>query len=1508
MVTVNQQQLQNVTQAQMYIQQQRQALQSAREQVSQFQPRVQQTQQQLRQATMQSQAGIRAYEAPRVQAQQQAFEEIGAAETGFETQVAQYEPGEASAPYLDTAYQQVVEAVKPTVAGLQSEIQSFQQARLDMAKDGISSSESERYQYFGDRIAELQARLAPYENILTSPKSEAVKQYYSGQAEAQSQYEGAVMGMGALKSSPVMGQVEYSQSLMADILAKAGAGDQSYISLLGSGKIAGAEQAVSAYSKSLADIQTAMPIEGFKAPSGKIYLASEERPLTFGYEKVYVDPRTKTAIQDLEVYYQQNNIPFSAGQAQPISQIFTGKAGTTKEMAAALDWGARASDIKGLGEVSPEMKALQQVYPLAGTKIYDLPNISKILGTGKAQVYDWSKLPAELRPGYVMPSYKVSPETRAKVIAGAKTYAGITALPYMLAGALTKEAATKTYDFFKGVDLSKGKAQVYDWSKLPAELRPGYKREQVTTEWGKKYGKATRDAFGKIFTVEGATEIGGSMLEMAKTTGRYWSTAINKGVDIVASPFTVSSYAIRERLGVPERFGIRTPSGKVYGPYMGNPMLASDYFKAYEMNVEPSLIAGTKYIPTQFGKDVYTFGLGLVPKSSAGVAGTYLGLKAFSAISKVPALAKLTGASFTGSGLYSGYQYTQATTPEARVQYAGATVMGLLPAAYSSGKFVKTKFYDVNPTFLTKKGITEYEELTYLLGSKTKALRSIGSEAIGNVFSITPKQTGIIPTKKGKLFNIRTGETVQAGEDLLVALRSSKKPNIFTSRGGKTYATPFDVSYKRGIYVPGKGYQIQDIKVSDKILQRIDLGKNIFESKGFGKAYSTIGKGLRKVTSEMNIYKPSGKYSISPVKTKSRLEQFFVVTGTSTVGKEKAFVVSTVKNLKNIKKLGMQPVESDLAKTFEVKFTGKKGSEIVRLYTGTSSENIPNILQKGLKPTGKLKEVYLTSDIGSAKGFAARTVYWKGSPKPGTVPKVLEVNIPKSELSKLFLKRGTGIGGVEEVTVRKIPSKYISDVISSTPPKQPASIGQGIATAFDRPQMVFTGIGEAKFSGIRKATLTMPSGGEKGTIKVLQLVPGRKGIGGGAGKSYITKVDIKTGKGMLEGKEQEVWTYLTSGKERSVVYPKSGKGVLVTSKTLDIYRTKAPNLGGGGGGRGGLPGGDEGFGGGGGGAGFDSGFGINRFGDFNKKMVPTMFEQEIIMSGNEAALQARMPVSLKISAPQYISAPQVKSFGAVGVTGIAIGTTRALTQIKAPVMTMIKSPVMTMIKSPVMTMIKSPVMTMIKSPVMTMIKSPVMTMIKSPTMIMTKAPVMTMIKSPVMTMVKTQVMTQVKAPVTVQAMARSMVKTPTAVKPIIPRPIPRILYVPLPGWMGRRKTLAQPKAPKPETGYTFQVRRRKKYEAPLAISVSKETAFALGARKTMGEAVATFKIVPTYRRATPTQLRPSTLQRALFRPGKKPGEFVQKERFRIVTPGEVRQISYKGAAARRGGSKKGKWF
>jgi len=190
---------------------------------------------------------------------------------------------------------------------------------------------------------------------------------------------------------------------------------------------------------------------------------------------------------------------------------------------------------------------------------------------------------------------------------------------------------------------------------------------------------------------------------------------------------------------------------------------------------------------------------------------------------------------------------------------------------------------------------------------------------------------------------------------------------------------------------------------------------------------------------------------------------------------------------------------------------------------------------------------------------------------------------------------------------------------------------------------------------------------------------------------------------------------------------------------------------------------------------------------------------------------------------------------------------------------------------------------------------------------MIKSPVMTQVKAPVMAMVKTQVMTQIKAPVMVQARAPATARTPTTIRPIIPRSPPKVPYS-TSGMMGRRKVQTQPKAPKIETGYTFQVRRRKKYEAPLAISVSKEAAFALGARKTMGEAAATFKIVPTYRRATPTQLRPSTLQRAFFRPGKKAGEFVQKERLRIVSPGEVRQISYKGAAARRGGSKKGRWF
>ena len=102
-----------------------------------------------------------------------------------------------------------------------------------------------------------------------------------------------------------------------------------------------------------------------------------------------------------------------------------------------------------------------------------------------------------------------------------------------------------------------------------------------------------------------------------------------------------------------------------------------------------------------------------------------------------------------------------------------------------------------------------------------------------------------------------------------------------------------------------------------------------------------------------------------------------------------------------------------------------------------------------------------------------------------------------------------------------------------------------------------------------------------------------------------------------------------------------------------------------------------------------------------------------------------------------------------------------------------------------------------------------------------------------------------------------------------------------------------------EKGFTVQVKRRGKFGAPLPISVPKAEAFAIGARAVTTTAAATFKIVGAKGPLRPTGIRPTLKEIAVIRPGKKPGTFVQKSRFRIISEGEKREISYKGASARR---------
>jgi hypothetical protein len=101
------------------------------------------------------------------------------------------------------------------------------------------------------------------------------------------------------------------------------------------------------------------------------------------------------------------------------------------------------------------------------------------------------------------------------------------------------------------------------------------------------------------------------------------------------------------------------------------------------------------------------------------------------------------------------------------------------------------------------------------------------------------------------------------------------------------------------------------------------------------------------------------------------------------------------------------------------------------------------------------------------------------------------------------------------------------------------------------------------------------------------------------------------------------------------------------------------------------------------------------------------------------------------------------------------------------------------------------------------------------------------------------------------------------------------------------------------SGFDVQVRKKGKFQA-LGVSLSEEEAKALGQQRVLGGAAATFQIRESGRQAESLGIKVNPRLEALFRPGKVKGQYIQKEKLRIISSGEKRDISSVGAATRRG--------
>jgi len=122
-----------------------------------------------------------------------------------------------------------------------------------------------------------------------------------------------------------------------------------------------------------------------------------------------------------------------------------------------------------------------------------------------------------------------------------------------------------------------------------------------------------------------------------------------------------------------------------------------------------------------------------------------------------------------------------------------------------------------------------------------------------------------------------------------------------------------------------------------------------------------------------------------------------------------------------------------------------------------------------------------------------------------------------------------------------------------------------------------------------------------------------------------------------------------------------------------------------------------------------------------------------------------------------------------------------------------------------------------------------------------------------------------------------------------------------------RRRLPKLRKPVPERGYTFEIRRKGKWQrAKLPFAFATEAgAEAMAQEKVLKEAAASYKVVKARKgkRVVRSRKKPSMYRKVLFRPGKEPGVMVQKKKLRILTPGEKAEISYVGGLARMKKSK-----
>lgn len=230
-----------------------------------------------------------------------------------------------------------------------------------------------------------------------------------------------------------------------------------------------------------------------------------------------------------------------------------------------------------------------------------------------------------------------------------------------------------------------------------------------------------------------------------------------------------------------------------------------------------------------------------------------------------------------------------------------------------------------------------------------------------------------------------------------------------------------------------------------------------------------------------------------------------------------------------------------------------------------------------------------------------------------------------------------------------------------------------------------------------------------------------------------------------------------------------------------------------------------------------------------------------------------------------------------------------VTPVQVPTQRLLISPV----QKPLQVTIQKPLQVTIQKPLQ--IQPVAITSVQIPTQVVTQLQAIT----PIQISLQRPVQLKVQKPVT-------RLITEPSVRPKIPqipkRPRIRIpIRLPERG-MPKRKRIPLRK-PVPERGYTYEIRRKGKWERakmPFAFA-TKIGAESAAQEKVLKEAAASYRLVKSKKgkKVVRSRKKLSPYRKVLFRKSKKePGVMIQKKLLRILTPGEKKEISYAGVLAR----------